>query len=298
LMLDTAVPRGEDDERKLCDSPRPSHGGDGTPPHTGGSLYRPRMSDDDVLQDRSDRRVVRVGSTVRHPVQPWTPAVHALLNYLRDAGFAYSPRVIGIEGGFEILTYIEGESGPDGWAKVVDEKGLAAAARLLREYHDTVALWQPEEQPVWFTGQRGTGSPGEVVCHGDFGPWNIVWQGIRPVGLLDWEYANLASPRQDVAYALEYMVPFRSDKTCVELLRYPGPPNRRRRLELFAEAYGLSSVDGLVDDVIAVQRAGVETVRRLADEGHERQVAMVADGELERLQGHVDWTERNRRLFD
>ena len=256
------------------------------------------MPDDEILQDRSDRQVVRSGSTVRHPVQPWTPAVHALLNYLRDVGFPYSPRVVGIEDNVEILTYIEGESGPDGWAKVVDEAGLVAAAGMLRRYHDTVAAWKPDEEPVWFTGQTGTGRAGEVVCHGDFGPWNIVWQGIRPVGLLDWEYANLASPRQDIAYALEYMAPFRSDETCMQWLRYPDPPNRRSRLELFAEAYGLSSTDGLADDVVAVQRAGVDTVRRLADEGHERQVAMVADGELERLQGHVDWTEQNRDLFD
>ncbi|MBM7784981.1 aminoglycoside phosphotransferase family protein [Tenggerimyces flavus] len=256
------------------------------------------MPDDEVLQDRSDRQVVRRGSTVRHPVQPWTPAVHALLDYLGDAGFPYSPRVVGIEGDVEILTYIEGESGPDGWAKVVDEDGLVAAARMLRLYHDAVAAWKPDEEPVWFTGQTGTGGPGEVVCHGDFGPWNIVWQGTQPVGLLDWEYANLAPPRQDVAYALEYLAPFRDDETCVRWLRYPEPPNRRRRLELFAEAYGLSSTDGLVDEVVAVQRAGLDTVRRLAEEGHERQVAMVADGELERLRGDVDWTERHRHLFD
>lgn len=256
------------------------------------------VPDDEVLQDRPDRTVVRAGSTVRHPVQPWTPAVHALLEYLRDAGFPYSPRVVGVEDGVEVLTYIDGQSGPEGWAKVVDEDGLAAAARLLRAYHDTVARWRPADDPVWFTGQVGTGGPGEVVCHGDFGPWNIVWQGTSPVGLLDWEYANLAPPRQEVAYALEYMVPFRDDGTCVEWLRYPGPPDRRRRLELFAAAYGLASAEGLVDEVIAVQRAGVETVRRLAAEGQPRQVAMVADGELERLAGHVDWTVRNRARFE
>ncbi|MEQ4209162.1 aminoglycoside phosphotransferase family protein [Actinopolymorpha sp. B17G11] len=253
--------------------------------------------DGEILQDRSDRPVVRVGSTVRHPLQPWTPAVHALLGYLCDAGFAYAPHVVGIEGDVDILTYIEGESGPDGWAKVVDEGGLRAAARLLREYHDVVAAWRPDVEPVWFTGQRGTGGPGEVVCHGDFGPWNIVWQGVQPVGLLDWEYANLASPRQDVAYALEYMVPFRDDAECLRWLRYPEPPDRLRRLEIFAEAYGLASTEGLVDEVIAVQQAGLGTVQRLADEGHERQRELVAAGYLDELRDRIRWSEQNRRLF-
>ncbi|HEX2033459.1 MAG TPA: aminoglycoside phosphotransferase family protein [Chloroflexota bacterium] len=256
------------------------------------------MADEEVLQDRADRRVVRVGATVRHPLQPWTPAVHALLGYLEAVGFPYSPRVLGVEAEVEILGYIEGESGPDGWAKVVDEEGLKASARLLREYHDTIKGWAPDPAPRWFTGRVGTGGPDELVCHGDFGPWNIVWQGTRPVGLLDWEYAHPAPPREDVAYALEYVVPFRSDAECMRWLRYPRPPDRRRRLELFAGAYGLSSTEGLVDEVIAVQRAGLEYVRALAAQGHARQVREVEGGGLETLQRRIRWSEAHRFLFE
>lgn len=90
---------------------------------------------------------------------------------------------------------------------------------------------------------------------------------------------------------LEYITPFRDDETCIRWMRYPKPPDRRRRLELFAEAYGMSSV-GLVDEVIAVQTAGVETVRRMAEEGHERQVAMVDAGDLERLQARGPFSRR------
>jgi hypothetical protein len=255
------------------------------------------MTHDEVLSDRSDRPVVRVGSTVRHPVQPWTPAVHALLDHLESAGFPYSPRVVGIEADTEVLTYIEGDSGAGGWSSVADERGLIAAARMLRTYHETVALWRPERAPVWFNGITGTGGPGEVVCHGDFAPWNLVWQGTRPVGLLDWEYASPGPARRDVAYALECMAPFRADDARVTQLRYPEPPDRRRRIELFAEAYGMTSTDWLVDAVIANQVGAIETVRRLAAEGHDRQVAMVADRYPEQLEQHVRWIEENRSLF-
>jgi Phosphotransferase enzyme family len=258
----------------------------------------PRVADEEVLQDRADRPVVRVGATVRHPLQPWTPAVHALLDRLAAVGFPYSPRVLGVDGETEILSYIDGESGPAGWAKVVDEAGLQAAAGLLRAYHDAIRGWAPEPPPRWFTGQVGTGGPGEVVCHGDFGPWNIVWHGTRPVGLLDWEYAHPAPPREDVAYALEYVAPFRSDAECVRWLRYPRPPDRRRRLELFAAAYGLPWTAGLVDEVIAVQRAGLERVRRLAAGGHERQVRAAQAGEPEMLQQRIRWSEAHRFLFE
>ena len=49
---------------------------------------------------------VRVGDTVRRPVGPWTPAVHALLGHL--AGRVPNiPRVLGFDDrGREILSYL------------------------------------------------------------------------------------------------------------------------------------------------------------------------------------------------
>jgi aminoglycoside phosphotransferase (APT) family kinase protein len=99
--------------------------------------------------------------------------------------------------------------------------------RLLREYHDAVSDWNPRQELVWADGTTGTGGPDELVCHGDFGPWNIVWQGNRTVGLLDWEYANPARPVQDVAWALQFVAPFRDDQTAVNLMGFPEPPPTR-----------------------------------------------------------------------
>jgi hypothetical protein len=41
-----------------------------------------------------------------------------------------------------------------------------------------------------------------------------------------------------VAYALEYVTPFRDDVECMRWLRYPVPRERRRRIEVFAELRG------------------------------------------------------------
>lgn len=256
------------------------------------------MSDEHVLQNGSHRRVVRVGDTVRRPVHPWTPAVHELLRHLEGVGFPYSPRVRGIdEEGREVLTYLEGESGPQGWAKVVDDTGLVTFARFLRQYHDAVAGFRLSEGLSWCTGERGP-RDGEVVCHGDFGPWNIVWQREVPVGILDWDYARPADRSHDIAYALEYVAPFRDDAECLRWLRYPGPPDRRHRLELFADAYGLTSTDGLADAVIDVQEAMIKQVRGLAARGLQPQVRWVADGYLDDLAQRVTWSRTNRLLFD
>ncbi|MDX3549678.1 phosphotransferase enzyme family protein [Streptomyces europaeiscabiei] len=256
------------------------------------------MAGEEVMQDSDHRRVVRIGDTVRRPVQPWTPSVHALLRHLEEVGFAYAPRPLGVDGeGREVLTFIKGDSGAAGWAKVVDDQGLRHFARLLRDYHDACAGFSPPPDATW---SAGAGSPGdhEVVCHGDFGPWNVVWQGDRPVGIIDWDFARPAPRLHDVAYALEYVAPFRDDAECLRWLRYPAPPDRRRRLEIFCNAYGLDSTAGIVSAVIGRQQDNAGLVHRLAEQGYEPQATWVADGLLAELDKRIAWSRAYRHLFE
>ena len=253
---------------------------------------------EEILQLRNDRVLVRSGNVVRHPVHPWSAATRMLLRHLEAVGFAYSPRLVGHDDESDLLTFIPGASGADGWAAVVDEEGLAACARLLRAYHQAVRGWRPEVDSEWFDGSVGTGGIDQRVCHGDFGPWNIVWDGTTPVGLLDFEYARPGDPLDDVGYACEYVVPFRDDATCLRWHGFSTPPDRRRRLELFAAAYGLASTEGLVDRVISIQRGQLEISRRLAQRGDRRQVELVAGGHLQELQNRIAWSLTNRHLLD
>ena len=243
-------------------------------------------------------RVERIGATVHRPVAPWTPAVHDLLRHLEAVGYEQAPRVLGFDDqGREVLTWIDGDSGPEGWGKIIDDKGLIAFARLLRDYQDAVAGYQPADTARWSTK---TGGPvgDEVVCHGDFGPWNTVWRGDHPIGIIDWDHARPAPRLHDVAYALEYAAPFRDDAECLRWLRYPEPPRRRHRLETFARAYGLTDTSGLVDAVLAVQAADIEAVRLLAEQGQEPQAAWVGQGHLDELRARLAWSRAHRHLVD
>jgi hypothetical protein len=242
--------------------------------------------------------VERIGDTVHRPVAPWTAAVHGLLRYLEDVGYEYSPRVLGFdEQGREVLNWIGGESGPDGWGQVIDDRGLVAFARLLRNYHDAVAGYRPPLSTCWSTGVAELVA-GEVVCHGDFGPWNTVWRDGKPIGIIDWDHARPAPRLHDVAYALQFTAPFRDDAECLRWLRYPRPPDRRHRLEVFASAYGLTDTAGLVDVVLAVQASYIEADRRLAEQGHEPQATWVAEGHLDQLRARLVWSQANRHLLD
>ena len=148
------------------------------------------------------------------------------------------PHPLGTEDDRELLTWIDGESGSAGWAKIVPESGLRAWAAFLRRYHDAVAGYRPPVGSLWSSG-HGTCAPGEILCHGDFGPWNGVWRADRIVGLIDFDHARPAPPIFDIAYALEYAAPLRDDSECLRWLRYPQPPDRRRRIEIFCDAYSI-----------------------------------------------------------
>ena len=117
--------------------------------------------------------VVRRGSTVRRPLGPWTPAVHSLLRHLEEVGFPGGPRVVGIDGDVEVLTFIDGEVAVDPtWepgrgqrlaGPVRTEKSLETMARLLADYHVAVRGFDPPE-PL-FRFHPHARRPTELICH-------------------------------------------------------------------------------------------------------------------------------------
>ncbi len=85
-----------------------------------------------VLEGGGRTTVHRRGSVVIRDTGPWTPAVHALLRHLEEAGFAAAPRLAGPgldRDGREMLTFLEGDfTQPGPWSL----EGAAALGSLLR----------------------------------------------------------------------------------------------------------------------------------------------------------------------
>ncbi|SHF87463.1 aminoglycoside phosphotransferase family protein [Streptoalloteichus hindustanus] len=244
-----------------------------------------------------DSREIRiVGDRVIRPAHWWTPTVHALLRHLHEVGFDRVPLPLGLTDDHETLRWIPGDSGRAGWSRVVPEAGLRAFARLLRDYHEAVRGFVPPATASWALSYLQPDAD-PIVCHGDFGPWNVVWDDLTPVGLLDFDLAGPAARTYDVAYALEYVAPFRADAEAVCWLAHDAPPDRRRRIEVFAEEYGLTGTEGLVDAVIERQRLDAAHVAALAERGLEPQRGWVASGRLAELAGRVRWSEENGHLF-
>ena len=189
--------------------------------------------------DDDAREVFRRGELVHRSPQPWTPAVADLLLYLESVGYGAAPRHRGYDdAGRELLTFLPGEDGPISWGYLHSDEGLASVARLLRTYHDAVREYRPPPHTVW-ADHTGAPADGEVLCHGDFAPWNLVWQNEEAVGIFDWDFVRPAEPMFDVYYAMDWTVPFRDDQTCREFHHFEATPDRAHRVGVFLDAYGV-----------------------------------------------------------
>lgn len=259
------------------------------------------MDDDEVLQNTAHREVVRAGDVVLRPQVPWSGSIHRLLRHLEAVGFDGAPRFLGLtDDGRERLSWLEGEAGVVGWSKVVPDAGLASMARLLRRAHDAARHYRPADDEPW--GERdGAPGAGEQLLHGDPGPWNVVWRGDDAVALLDWDFAWPGHPCSDVAYALEYAVPFRSDEDALRWHAFTEPPDRRHRMRVFLTAYGLpaddAALDRMVEAVIAEQWRVIALVERLAEAGVQPHRTWLDDGILPSFRERAAWSERHRDRF-
>lgn len=150
--------------------------------------------------------VVRVGDTVRRPAGPWTPAVHALLTHLHEAGFHGAPRPLGIDDrGREVLTFIRGAvAWPDRFDLLDGDSQLCRVARLIRDFHDAVAGFTPPPDARWQVLIPADGD--EIIAHHDLAPWNLII-GDRQLALIDWDTAAPGTRLWDLAYAIHGFVP-------------------------------------------------------------------------------------------
>ncbi|MGH2511548.1 MAG: phosphotransferase, partial [Candidatus Limnocylindrales bacterium] len=162
-----------------------------------------------------------------------------------SAGFAGAPRVLGVEDGVEVLSYLPGEVPADpGWqpgrglalsSNARSERSLVAAARLLRELHEAARGYIPTANEFRFHPYPLR--PGEIMSHGDLGPWNTVYRDGLPVALIDWDACRPIDPLVDIALAAWAFVPLEPDLRLAEVGFDPSP-DLGERLRVFIDSYG------------------------------------------------------------
>lgn len=236
----------------------------------------------------------KVGSAVHRATGPWTPTVHALLEHLEHVGFAGTPRVIGFDDqGREVLTFIEGEPGSIAFPVALHATdGLARLGGFLRSLHDAVSSFEPGDDAVYRIGKRPL-RPGEIVCHGDLGYWNTIWQGETIVGVIDWDTVEPGPAVRDLAVAAMTTVPFRNDDGA-QRSGLASPVDRRGRLAALCRAYGDVTPDEVVDAALESLALEVERLEVFGGRSIEPWASLREQGQQKMFDAVRAWIEENR----
>ena len=230
----------------------------------------PNIDDEELLASEGVTHVVRIGDTVRRPIRPFTPAVHAYLTHLHSSGFTAAPEPLGYDQqGREILSFVPGEVPVDplpDWATTPEV--LVALARLVRRLHGTAHGWGPPRGAVWGS-IPGTPPAGvvplfdvpELVSHQDYCPGNVVFRDGLPAAFIDFDLARPTTRVADAVNALYWWVPLLDPQDRAPSLV---DADAAARVRLFADAYGMDAAERTEVVAVAVRRAANATLRMRA----------------------------------
>ncbi len=244
-----------------------------------------------VLNDAQHRPVFLVNGTVYRPFRPWTPTIQRVLSRLHADGHPFVPEPLGYDDRWERLRFVPGRSGGHGWRAVLEDDGLREFGRLLRSLHDALHTYPTSSEDRW---ALPADAEHESLVHNDFGPWNVVWSNERPVAVLDWDFVAPGDPIDDVTYALRYVTPFETDEHARSWMHHEHPPQRRRRTEIFLDAYGIELDLHHVSALVAERcRLTTRHVHHLAELGVQPQLEWTETGVDAMDAEHGDWIDAN-----
>ena len=233
-------------------------------------------SEEEILQG-GVHQIRKVGDAVIRPVGPHSPSVHRVLRHLAARGVNIGPEPIAINQAdrTETLSFVPGETTGHPLApSFTTDKAVSSAAQLLRRLHDATEDFVVTEDDVWDLPPK---TPAEVICHGDFAPYNCAVIDGLVTGVFDFDTAHPGPRLWDLGYAAYRWVPLTSPDN-PEFSS--SPVEQARRLTLFCQAYGwhgseAAVVEAAADRLVALvemilERAegGNAAFQRHIEEGH------------------------------
>ena len=193
------------------------------------------------LQGGRKGQIFRSNTMIYRPRGKWSETIHCLLSHIAKRGFHAAPQPYGFDGkGNEMLSYINGDVfNYPLKGRIATTQALTSAAKLLRLYHDASSSFLSKYSNETLEWQLPSREPMEVVCHGDYAPYNVSLSGSETVGIIDFDTAHPAPRVWDIVYAVYCWAPFKTH----EYDAMGNIESQSIRAKQFCDAYGLLDVD-------------------------------------------------------
>lgn len=225
---------------------------------------RARADQDEVLSGgiANAGRIIRTADTVRRPLGPQSRGVHAFLAHLDAEGIEGVPRVLDVVDGYEVLSFIPGTTASDPMPNsLLGLDVLSQVCDLQASLHRAADgfVWPTDVAPA--VPYVPSGAAGMLVCHNDLNCQNVIFDGTRVVGAIDFDYSAPVNRLFDIAYMARHWVPFRHVDDLD--LEWAGV-DQFERFALICDAHQLSRAERetvvgfaleFFDDVLEVVRA-------------------------------------------
>ncbi|WP_238882635.1 aminoglycoside phosphotransferase family protein [Clostridium sp. YIM B02551] len=262
-------------------------------------------NNEEVLHGGNVNEVVRKGNAV-HRSTNWIPFVHELLIYLEKQEFEGAPRFLGIDDkGREVLSFIPGEVPgdyyPDFKPYIWSDNSLIKSAELLRNYHNAVKCFKVSSTETKFEVKLPAINSweDEVICHNDAAPYNIVYKDEEPIALIDFDLAAPGPRIWDIVYMLYTSIPLASFSIdyntgeSVPYIRESHRVERKRRIHLFFNAYGMKIPNNLKEWTICRIKAMCDTLTSGAKQGNIAYEKMIEEGHLKHYEKEITFLEEH-----
>jgi hypothetical protein len=221
------------------------------------------------LDGGREGKIKRSGEKVIRPASVWSSDVHTFLEFLIGKGFEFVPKPYGFtENNEEILSYVPGTAYNYPLPEIfMNDEMIIGAAKLLKRYHDIGSDYINELRgdEKWMLPEV---KPAEVMCHGDFAPYNVTLIDGKPMGIIDFDTLHPGPALWDIAYAVYRWVPFTSPDNPDH---YDDTPEQIRKMNVFLDSYGATEKQRQELPAMMVKRltALVEFMTAEADDGNE-----------------------------
>lgn len=198
------------------------------------------MFEQEELSGGRAGKIYRQAESVIRPANHWTRDVHQFLNFLHECGADFVPKPVRINDNTEIISFMPGEVFnyplPE---HLLKDSMLVSAAKLLLRLHSYsekyVSTLTTHEK--WMLPAI---TPVEVLCHGDFAPYNVTIMDGEAVGIIDFDTLHPGPKMWDIAYAIYRWVPFKNPNNPDS---YGSLQEQIRRTKLFLDTYGVNTED-------------------------------------------------------